>query len=204
MNQQTIPVFPIRLNEVDRASETLIAAFKDDPFMDWAVPLDMAHHKRCQTVATWVRYCVRYGIALRTENFEAVALRKKPNDKGISFFRALRSGMLKMPRLMGKAYYDRLMLMDELTEEEIKRQMDNQPYLYCWMLGSLPEARGQGFAKALVKHTRALYDGVYPNYLITSSESARSYHKHNGFKELTIKHAPNCPLDIIHMRRDQK
>lgn len=204
MSQKLIPVLPIGLSEVNQASETLIEAFKDDPFMDWAVPTDMAYHKRCQTVASWVRYCVRYGIAIRTQHFEAIALRKKPGDTTVSFFRALRSGMLKMPRLMGKVYYDRLMLMDELTEEEIKRQMGNEPYLYCWMLGSRPQNRGQGFAKALVQHTRRLYDGIYPNYLITSSESARSYHKHNGFKELTVKHAPNCPLDIIHMRREPK
>ena len=84
MNTQ---VYPITSSEVEQAAETLFLAFEKDALMTWLMGGEELYQANAKPLmATWVKYCVRYGVAIRTGGFEAVTLLRKPGDTKFSFW----------------------------------------------------------------------------------------------------------------------
>ncbi|MBA3535353.1 MAG: hypothetical protein H0T84_01900, partial [Tatlockia sp.] len=109
-------LFKIKNNEIEQAAITLFYAFENDPLILWIFGDKQSYKaKAIPLFKTWVKYCVLYGLALRTENFESVGLRKKPGDLNLGFWRVIRSGMYKNPRILGEAGFKRLMDLEDLT-----------------------------------------------------------------------------------------
>jgi len=104
-------IYPIQKTEITQAVNTLHLAFRDDPLMLWIFGNQSNYQTRGKSLLLpCIQYCILYGIVYRTENFEAVALRRKPGDLKMSFWRLIRSGMIKTPSMLGKEAFDRLML----------------------------------------------------------------------------------------------
>ncbi|ODN41770.1 hypothetical protein [Piscirickettsia litoralis] len=140
--------------EASGAAEILSVAFEQDPFMLWVFGSQEDYLQKSQKFyKLCIQYCIHYGYALRTENFEAVALRKKPGDISFSFWRMMRSGMMKAPGVLGKPAFDRLMAYDKLSKRVRSKELPDRPYLYCWLLGTHPAHRERGFADALMVRT---------------------------------------------------
>ena len=81
-----------------------------------------------------IKYCILYGKAYRTENFEAIACRKLPGDIKFGFWRMFRSGMLKLYKVLGKERFNHLMEISKTMESSSKKHMGNQKYLYFLFL----------------------------------------------------------------------
>ncbi len=204
MNKNVIKISEINKREIDEASAILFHAFREDPLMQWVYNHQEFYETRGSAIfRTWVKYCMLYGKAFKTENLEAVALRKKPGDEKLTFWRLLRSGMLSTPSILGKEAFNRLMEFDSLMFQERKKNMGERLYWYCWMLGTKPEHQNKGFANALMKYTFDMAkQSKLPCYLETSSEFAKSVHMKNGFIILSEMKLPSSPITITSMLRN--
>ena len=147
-----------------------------------------------------IKYCIRYGKAYRTANFEAVACRKLPGDTRFTLWRMFRSGMLKLPSVLGKEKFSQFLSVTQKLDDLVARQMGSRKYLYCLTLGTHPDKQRQGFGGLLMRETfdfaRSL--GV-PCYLPTFTLSALSAHKHNGYVELENYHFAEYNLSVYCM-----
>ena len=199
-----VEVREITPNEIEQAAKTLFAAFENDPLMLWIFGDKRLYNEKAVAVLkTWVKYCVLYGKAFRTNNFEAIALRRKPGDTHFSFWRMLRSGMVTTPSVLGKAAFKRLMQFDELATQMKKEQGIIQHFWYCWMLGTKPALQKQGFGKALMTHTfNMAKQAKLPCYLETVSESSKQVHLHAGYKTVAEAMLPESDIKITAMLRD--
>lgn len=185
--ENEIKVSDIHKNETAQAAASLSRAFQNDPMMRWLIPNDEDYQRMAIPLfETWVKYAVLYGKALRTENFEAIALRKKPGDIEFSFWRGFRSGMLKTPKILGKEAFDKLMWMDKVLVEEKKKNMADRSFWYCWTLGTDPQYQRQGFGSAVMQRTfdLATKDGL-PCYLETVNPASKAVHEKKGYKLLS-------------------
>ena len=198
-------VFNISLSDVSQAAHTLCEAFQNDPMCIWLFGSKDNFSKNAQAILeTWVRYCVLYGYAFRTEDFEAIALRKKPYDTKFSLWRGFRSGMLKSRQLLGKHGFDRLMVLDNALKQAAKKNMPDNPYLYCWVLGTLPQKQGQGYGGMLMKKTFALAKSLnVPCYLETFTRINIDIHGHNGYRVLEKLQMPGTDLNLTCMLREE-
>lgn len=152
---------------------------------------------------TWVKYCVLYGKAFKTPNFESIALRKAPGDSTLTLWRMLRTGMLKTPKLMGKAGFNRLLRFDELSVAARQKNMGSRLFWYCWLLGTQPQHQGQGFATTLMNHTFALAKQEnLPCYLETSNENSLEVHLKKGYKILSSFILPDSNITVYAMLRE--
>ncbi len=199
-----IEITSITLNEIEKAASTLFQAFKHDSLLQWIYADQTAYdEKGISIIRTWVKYCILYGKAYRTQNFEAIALRKIPGDTHLTFWRMLRSGMLSTPGILGKQAFKRLLQLDDLVVKERKKHMGDQQYWYCWMLGTKPEYQNKGFGKALMQHTfNRAEDTLLPCYLETASESAKQVHIKNGYKVLSEITLPESSVLLTSMIRE--
>lgn len=185
--EKAIKVFDITKDEITLAAESLSRAFENDPMLRWLIPEDDHYQQAAAPLfETWVKYTVLYGKAFRTENFESIALRKKPGDLKLSFWRVLRSGMIKTPKILGKEAFNRLMWMDNALVEQKKKNMGDRPYWYCWILGTDPQFQKQGFGSAVMQHTfdLAKQDGL-PCYLETVNPASKTVHEKKGYQLLS-------------------
>jgi len=199
-----INVIEIKLNEIEQAANVLANAFKNDPLMQWIFGDNQSYEEKSMPIyKTWVKYAVLYGKAIRTNQFEAVALRKKPGDLKEGSWRLFRSGMLKTPSIMGQESFDRLMEFHHLVTEERKKQMGNKLFWYCWMLGTNPAHQKMGFGGALVRYTERLQKETnLPCYLETASTFAIQVHLRHGFKVLSETPLPQSDIVITAMLRE--
>lgn len=179
-----IAVYEIKPAEIDKAAKTLFEVFKEDTFMQWIFGSAENWHANGEAaMRTWVKYCMLYGKALRTENFESIALRKRPGDVKFSFWRGFRSGMLSTPKLLGKEGFERLMAFDEMANKAKQQHYGSKQYWYCWLIGTLPHKQRQGFGSALMQYTfdLAKRDGL-SCCLETVHESSLQVHAKKGYE----------------------
>lgn len=198
----TKPVFPIAATEIFRAAETLTKAFKNDTMMQWLLETPEEYDLKAHALfETWIKYCVLYGVALRTENFESIALRRKPGDIRLSFWRILRSGMTQLPKILGKDGMKRLNHLGKACDKAKKRTMGNQKFWHCWVLGTAPEKQRQDYGRAMMDATFALAKAdKIPCYLETATNGpAQKVHGHVGYQVLESFIIPNSNLNMTTM-----
>ena len=194
-------VYSITMNEVERATQTLIAAFEEDDYIRFVCGTGESSIPRKHAFfSSIIKYCIRYGKAYRTANFESVACRKLPGDTRFTLWRMFRSGMLKLPAVLGKEKFSQFLCVSEKLDELVARQMAGRNYLYCLTLGTQPDKQRQGFGGQVMRETfdfaRSL--GV-PCYLPTFTLSALSAHQHNGYVELESHHFAEYGLTVYCM-----
>lgn len=199
-----IEVIEIKQDEIDQAAITLFYAFAEDPMMLWIFGDKQFYtDKGMAVIKTWVKYCVLYGKAIRTNNFEAVAIFRKPGDTKLSFWRMFRAGMLKAPNLLGKEGFKRLMHFEETLTQAKAKNLGNRRYWYWWMIGTKPESQKQGFGQALMAYSfdLARRDNL-PIYLETSNENSLQIYLYKGFKILSKHPLGNSEVIITSMIRE--
>lgn len=204
MNHSTIQVRDLRSNEVEKAVAILAQAFATDPAMNWIFGCEEAYIQGAPAMFRAItRYCLLYGKVFCSEGLEAVALRRLPDDKKFSFWRALRSGFISLPKRMGNEAFKRLMIFDDLTQKERQKQMGTHPFWYCWCLACTPLEQGKGFGRALMQHTFTLAkNSGLPCYLETATVKNQMLYEKNGFHKLAELCLPNSEIKIIAMIRE--
>lgn len=197
-------VVPIQLDETEQAGIVFKEAFQNDRMMLWMFndDLDLYNQYGAEIIATWVKFCVRYGLALRTKGFESCMVCRKPGDLSFTFWRMFRAGMFKTPRILGKQAMQR---MDDLGKicAQAKKDLDAPLFWHCWMIGTQPEEQGKGYGNQLM---HALFDiaaeDQLPVYLETVTGGAsEKIHAHNGFKQVGVFDIPDADYQMTTMLR---
>ena len=149
---------------------------------------------------TWIKWAILYGVAITTDNFESVALRKKPNKHDFSFWTLWRSGMLMTRSVLGVEIFNRIMVLDKILKKEQSKNMTANNFWYCWGIGTHPIYRNQGFGTALMNYTFELAKrSSLPCYLETTSEEGVIIHAKHGYKLLSTAQLPNSQSKIYCM-----
>ncbi len=188
---------------IDKCAKTISQAFFDDPLMSWLLPNTISEHSRLALITSWIRYAKIYGLAITTPECEAVGLRKLPGDLSYSYWRLFRSGMIKTPQLVNKELFQRFSDVEDYLVKQKNKLMGNTPFLYCWILGTHPNHRQQGYGSAICNYTFKKASALkVPCYLETVSDSAQKYHRRNGFKLLESCQLPGANFTIHHMMRE--
>jgi len=196
-------VHKLEKSEIDRAVETIFAAFINDPVMLWLFGGVDGYHQHARfAIKTWVRWSMLYGLAIATDNCEAVALRRKPGKQEFTFWGMLRTGMFLYPRVLGKKIFGRIIELGKIIEAEQARNMGKQKFWYCWVLAVKPDKQGQGYGKALMQYTfdLARCDNL-PCYLETATPVNLQIHGHNGFELVSQQQITDSDVMLYSMLR---
>ena len=201
MQKPTIAVLPITKNDIARAAETLYHAFLDDPVYQWLFISKENYQKNGRLMfGLWIKYCVLYGTALRTQHFESIALLRKPGDQVSSLWRRLRSGMIPYAAKLGRKSTMRLIQMNALSIKAQSQDIGHQPYWNCWLFGTHPTHQGKGFFSALTHHLYQMTDNkLLPSYLRATTEQARKVYSHKGYQSLSQYTLPDTDITITCM-----
>lgn len=198
-------VHHITANETGQAATSLHEAFRNNLMMQWLAVTPENYEKNGKALfETWLNYGARYGMALRTENFESIAIRRKPGDIKFSIWRMLRSGMFSTPKLLGREGMKRLESLGKLCDKAKIDNMATQKFWHCWVLGTRPDKQKQGFGRQLMNYTFkvAEQDGL-PCYLETVQASDEAaVHSHVGYKVLSTIELLDSDFKLATMLRE--
>lgn len=176
-------IVPLERSRLGDAAELLADAFFDDPFARYMIPDES---KRRRTIGRMMGRCLSYGMLYghveTTENFEGIAVWIKPEYVNFNFFRTLRSGMIAIPWILGRAAARRFSrAMADGSRLHAKHAPGRHWYLF--ILAARPDAQRRGVGTALMRHGLARVDEQgLPCYLETSSPKNVAYYPRHGFK----------------------
>lgn len=196
-----INIHELDRSEIDIATETIFKGFCNDPMMLWLFGGEDGYKKHAKfAIRTWVRWAILYGLAIGTDNCEAVALRKKPGKLHFSFWNMFRSGMLGYPKVLGKEIFKRFILLGKVITAEQNKNMENQKFWYCWVIVVSPDKMRRGLGRALANYTFALAkkDNL-PCYLETSTALNLIIHGKNGFNLVSEVAIPESQVVLYSM-----
>ena len=166
-------------DDIEVLSDTLQAAFWDDPVMTFLLPDEASRSRR----SAWLFRALlthRY-IPMRTTwttpDQVGAALWAPPGHWRLPPRAVLRSARLTL-RGLGRRTFASLRLL-----EEVERHHPTEPHWYLSTLGTTPHAQGHGVGSALLEPvlTRCDAEGV-PAYLESSKESNLPFYARHGFK----------------------
>ena len=189
----------------DRAAEVLAKAFHDDPIYTCVIPEEDQRFPSLHSLfRPVVRYTLLYGETYTTSAVNGVACWLPPGGTEVSAWRALRAGMMVIPKKMGRDAWRRFSVMLAYTEELHKRLMV-RPHWYLWALGVEPASQGQGIGGKLIDPVlkRADQDGV-PCYLETETEWNVAFYSRRGFEVVNEGEIPELGVRIWIMVREPR
>ena len=199
---------PIRLekDQIERASEVLSRAFRDDPELLSFVPDPLKRQKLLLSLfRVSLHHALRHGEAYAVSPaIEGVAVWLPSAAPEISLWTLLRGGGLGLIFRAGWGFL-RKMKEDDDFARKLRRQLAPSPHWYLALLGVDPELHGKGYASRLLKPMLARLDAEkMPAYLETSTEDYVPMYGHFGFKAIKEATFPGSGTKIWVMMRETK
>jgi ribosomal protein S18 acetylase RimI-like enzyme len=178
------------------AAGALARAFSDDPFWNYVEP---DAPERARELHEWfpigVRYATRYGTVDAHANGDVVgaALWLPPGHQEMTFWRMLRTGMLRTRRILGGAATGRLTRASHALDAARARLMPAGAE-YLWILGVDPAHQGRGQGAATIGIGLQRTDASRRvAYLETYKERNLAFYARHGFEVITEEHPPAGP-----------
>jgi GNAT superfamily N-acetyltransferase len=189
-------------------ARVLARAFGDgDPFWEYVEP---DHAALTRALDAWFPICVRYGRVYGTidahEDGEVVggAVWLPPDRHEMTFWRMLRTGMLRTPRILGRSAFGRLNPASRALDAARERLMPPRAE-YLWILGVDPAQQGRGQGAATIAHGLARADAAAkPVYLETYKERNLAFYRRHGFEVVGEEHPPQGPPFWAMLRAAQR
>lgn len=188
----------LRDEQVAPASMMLTRAFFNDPKLTYIAPdadrrLEMGRH----LFAFELRYGLRYGRVYATSPaLEGVSVWVPSDRSAITFWRAMRAGVLAMRKGLGKAALNRVVAFSDMVDSYHARHFPD-PHCYLFFLGVDPDFQGKGFGSRLL---RPVLDGLdrtkTPCYLNTQNAANIRFYEHFGFEVAGQAKLPDS--DLLH------
>ncbi|KAF3935598.1 hypothetical protein ABW19_dt0204136 [Dactylella cylindrospora] len=180
--------------ECKAVARTLAEAFKDDDVSFYSLRTDDSTHrseaelwklhvKTCEYVVA--AHCM-HGLVLSIgENHEGVALWMPPGRDYDDYWSIFRSGMwrlyYKLTKEGRRRYFHETFALAAHTKVDILGDRDPSSW-YLTFLGTLPAARGLGYARKLVEYVTKIADATNaPCYLESSHPHNRKIYERFGF-----------------------
>ena len=116
-----------------------------------------------------------------------------PDRHEMTFWRMLRTGMLRTPRILGRSAFGRLNKASKALDAARARLMPPEAD-YLWILGVDPAHQGRGQGAATIAHGLARADAAHrPVYLETYKERNLAFYRRQRFEVVREEHPPHGP-----------
>lgn len=187
---------------IPRATEVLFNAFQHDPVFN-AIFEGATREQRSALYDTTLRYCLRYGqVWAPSPNLEGVAGWVWGRQSSMTPWRMLVSGAIWPALKMGGKYSQRMATAFKPVDEDRKRHMSGQPYLYLFMIGVSAGYQGQGYGRILLDEVIgfAERDGMAVCLETETDDNVRLY-EHFGFEVIKKVTLPLVNLPMWEMVR---
>ena len=189
-------------------ARVLARAFgEEDPFWTYVEPDTEA---LTRALEKWFPICVRYGrvygVIDSHGDGEVVggAVWLPPDRHEMNFWRMLRTGMLRTPRILGRPAFGRLNRASKALDAARARLMPPEAD-YLWILGVDPAHQGRGQGAATIAHGLARADAASkPVYLETYKERNLAFYRRHGFEVAREEHPPQGPPFWAMLRPTQR
>ncbi len=192
--------------QIERASQVLSRAFRDDPELLSFVP---DSQKRQKLLLSMFRVSLNHALGhgevyAVSPAIEGVAVWLPSDAPEISLWTLLRGGGLGLLFRAGWGFL-RKMKEDDNFARRLRRQLAPFDHWYLAVLGVDPELQGRGYASRLLKPVLARLDREkMPAYLETSIEDYVPMYGHFGFKVIKEEMLPGSGAKMWVMLRDKK
>jgi len=174
----------LKKDQVGPAAETLARAFGQDPKMDYFAPDE---EKRLEIARHHFEFLLRYGqiygeVYATSPHLEGVAVWLPAKKVEITLWRALRAGLFRFRKGVGKEALERILSFSEYLDGLHRRHMPG-PHHYLFFIGVDPAHQGKGYASRLIRPVlvRLEREGL-PCYLVTQNEKNVALYEHYGFR----------------------
>jgi ribosomal protein S18 acetylase RimI-like enzyme len=171
-------------------------AFQDDPFWLYVTPDEEV---RARQLHDWFPVGIRYGTTYGTLDTHGdgpvtgAALWLPPDKQQMTWWRMLRTGMLRTRSILGRASFARLNGAGKALDGSRARLMPPDAR-YLWILGVDPAHQGRGQGAATIGIGLARTDAARkPAYLETYKERNLAFYGRHGFEVLTAERPPEGP-----------
>lgn len=190
-------IVPLNRSRLGDATELLADAFLDDPFAAYMIP-DESQRRRGikRMMGRCLSYGMLYGHVDTTENLDGVAAWVKPEYVKFNFMRMLRSGMIAIPWILGRAATRRFsQAMSDADRLHSKHAPGRHWYLFILAAG--PNSQRRGVGTALMRHGLARIDAQgLPCFLETTAQKNVEYYPRHGFEMVETATVGDGPLGV--------
>jgi ribosomal protein S18 acetylase RimI-like enzyme len=178
------------------AARALALAFFDDPFWRYVEPDDAERERQLhQWFPLAVRYAKRYGTVDAHGDGEVIgaALWLPPGKQEMTWWRMVRTGMLRTGRILGRRATRRLTSASHALDAARARRMPPGSE-YLWILGVDPAHQGRGQGGATIGIGLGRTDAARSvAYLETYKERNLAFYARHGFDVVSEEHPPEGP-----------
>jgi GNAT superfamily N-acetyltransferase len=183
--------------DVDGVTNTLWAAFRDDPVWSWAFP------ERSKMEVWWrffVQSALRYPWVWITGDYAAATIWIPPGGSELTAQEDERLGPL-LDELVGERAPAVLELLDRFDASHPR----NEPHYYLTMLGTHPDHRGHGLGMGLLAENLARIDNeAMPAYLESSNPTNHPRYERLGFDRIGEFSTPDGSHTLATMWRQAR
>jgi ribosomal protein S18 acetylase RimI-like enzyme len=170
--------------QVGQAGAMLTRAFSDDPKLTHLIP-DIAEKKELSRYLFEfeLQYGMNYGDVYTTSpSVEGVAVWLPSSKSEITFWRAFRSGGMRLQKQLGKQIMNRLMSFSTAVDTLHKKHAPF-PHYYLFFIGVDPAYQKKRVAGRLITPMLGWLDmQKLPCYLNTQNEKNIGLYEHYGFQ----------------------
>jgi ribosomal protein S18 acetylase RimI-like enzyme len=198
---------PIRLEKkkIERASEVLSRAFRDDPELIQFIPEAQKRQRLLLPMfRVSLRHALKYGeVYAVSPAIEGVAVWLPSNAPEISLWAMLIGSGLGLLFRMPWSFL-RKMKHDDDFARRLRQQLAPFDHWYLAVLGVDPELQGKGYASQLLKSVLARLDAEkMPAYLETTIEEYVPMYRHFGFEVIKEETLPGSGSKMWVMLRGE-
>lgn len=179
----SLPVRPLRRDEVPAAYSSLAASFDADPLFVYLLPEAELRRRWLEVImAASLRMAMPYGAVLTTSAAPAAgSIALIPPGFEVGATGLLRQLLVRRPRTPRPTW--RLLRSGFGALAAVGKLHIDAPHYYVQTVGVNPERKGQGLGGALMRHTCQMADrDRMPTYLETSNEVNLGFYRRYGFE----------------------
>lgn len=194
----------LKKEQIGPAAEMLARAFGQDPKMGYFVPDE---GKRLEITRHHFEFLLRYGLIYgevytTSPRLEGVAVWLPAKKVEITLWRALRAGLFRFRKGVGKEALERILSFSDYLDTLHRRHMPG-PHHYLFFIGVDPACQGKGYASRLIRPVLARLDGEgLPCYLVTQNEQNVALYEHYGFRVIEKSLVPGTEVESWAMVRE--
>jgi len=193
-------------HQIEQAGEILTRAFFDDPKLIHLMP-DITTKKELSRYLFEfeLQYGMNYGDVYTTSlSIEGVAVWLPSTKSEITFWRAFRSGGMRLQKHLGKKIMDRLMAFSTAVDTLHKKHAP-YPHYYLFFIGVDPSCQQKRVASRLITPMLAWLDTrKLPCYLNTQNDKNIGIYEHYGFEVIEQLTLPGSGIVHTAMQRNPR
>ena len=190
---------PATPDDIDAVTNTLSAAFFNDPVWSWAFP-DAARRK--EQFPPWWRRLVAQGVANNsawtTPGYEAATIWVPPGETELNQ-QDIDAEPALVIELLGEEQGNKV---NEMLNRFEAAHPHDEPHWYLSMVGTHPEHRGNGFGVALIaQNLEGIDERHEPAYLESSNPVNHARYERLGFEPIAPFNTGSGGPDVLAMWR---